>query len=144
MVVKLVCGAVGEDAAPSGGGGGGGAATRPESGKRKPGAAGSGKGRDPKKSKTGAPPFAATPDHVDGAVVDHGDGTYGCNCTLSEGGKNAEVRQLEVLLNIDGSQFAVEVRPSADVTNWVFGSIATDRGWCSGDQDSTFVERYHR
>ena len=41
-------------------------------------------------------------------------------------GVKSEVHQLEVLLNgehIAGSPFAVEVRPSATSTNWVFGSF---------------------
>lgn len=62
--------------------------------------------------------------------MDNADGTYTCSYTPSEGA--AEIGggkwQLEVLLNgthIVGSPFAIEVRPSANITNWVFGSIAT-------------------
>eukprot|EP00729_Bicosta_minor_P000364 gene364-biopygen10824 len=124
-------------AAPSGSGGGGGvggaaAAATPGNGKRKRGDGGggsSGKGRV-KKSKTGATTSAAARDKTELTVVDNGDGTYSCSYTPSDGA--AEIGggkwQVEVLLNgkpIVGSPFAIEVRPSADITNWVFGSIAT-------------------
>eukprot|EP00729_Bicosta_minor_P005152 gene5152-biopygen22790 len=126
------------DAAPrgSGGGGGGGggaaAAAKRGNGKRKRGDGGggsNGKGRV-KKSKTGATTPAAARDKTELTVVDNADGTYSCSYTPSEGA--AEVGggkwQLEVLLNgkpIAGSPFATEVRPSANITHWVFGSVAT-------------------
>eukprot|EP00729_Bicosta_minor_P009255 gene9255-biopygen19971 len=118
------------DAAPSVGGG---AAAKPASGKRKRGGGGgssSGKGRASKKSKTGAATSSLVPAEMGTTVVDNGDGTYSCSYTPPEGA--AEVGggkwQLEVLLNgkpIVGSPFVVAVRPSADMTNWVFGSVAT-------------------
>eukprot|EP00729_Bicosta_minor_P019815 gene19815-biopygen7554 len=125
-----------EGAAPSGGGGGGGgggaaAAAKPGKGKRKRGDGGSGStGKGwVKKSKTGATTSAAARDKTELTVVDNEDGTYSCSYTPSEGA--AEVGggkwQLEVLLNgesIVGSPFAVEVHPSANITNWVFGSVA--------------------
>eukprot|EP00729_Bicosta_minor_P005158 gene5158-biopygen22795 len=126
-----------EGAAPSGSGGGGGggggaaAAAKPGNGKRKRGDGGggsSGKGRV-KKSKTGATTPAAARDTTELTVVDNGDGTYSCSYTPSDGA--AEVGdgkwQLEVLLNgkpIVGSPFVIEVRPSVNITNWAFGSIA--------------------
>eukprot|EP00729_Bicosta_minor_P024759 gene24759-biopygen27469 len=128
-----------DGAAPSGVGGGGGgggraaAAAKPESGKRKRGGEGSsnGKGRATKKSKTGATASSAAPNRTDVSITDNADGTYSCSYTPSEGA--AEIGggkwQLEVLLNgkpIVGSPFAIEVRPSANITNWAFGSIATD------------------
>eukprot|EP00729_Bicosta_minor_P032813 gene32813-biopygen18546 len=122
-------GAAYEDAAPSVGGG---AAAKPASGKRKRGggSSSSGKGRVSKKSKTGAATTGLVTAETDTTVVDNGDGTYSCSYTPPEGA--AEVGggkwRLKVLLNgkpIVGSPFAVEVRPSADITNWVFGSITT-------------------
>eukprot|EP00729_Bicosta_minor_P008452 gene8452-biopygen18886 len=122
-------GAAYEDAAPSVGGG---AAAKHASGKRKRGggSSSSGKGRASKKSKTGAATSGLVPAETDTTVVDNGDGTYSCSYTPPEGA--AEVGggkwQLEVLLNgkpIVGSPFAVEVRPSANITNWAFGSVAT-------------------
>eukprot|EP00729_Bicosta_minor_P032635 gene32635-biopygen5721 len=126
-----------DGAAPSGVGGGGGggggaaAAAKPGNGKRKRGDGGggsTGKGRV-KKSKTGATTSAAARDKTELTVVDNVDGTYSCSYTPTDGA--VEVGggkwQLEVLLNgkpIDGSPFAIEVRPSANITNWVFGSIA--------------------
>eukprot|EP00729_Bicosta_minor_P022706 gene22706-biopygen15412 len=124
-----------DGAAPSGAGGGGGgaAAAKSESGKRKRGGGGSssGKGRATKKSKTGATASSTAPNRTDVRITDNADGTYSCSYIPSEGA--AEVGggkwQLEVLLNgkhIVGSPFAIEVRPSANITNWAFGSIATD------------------
>eukprot|EP00729_Bicosta_minor_P001910 gene1910-biopygen20739 len=122
-------GAAYEDAAPSVGGG---AAAKPASGKRKRGGGGgsSGKGRASKKSKTGAATSGLVPAERNTTVVDNGDGTYSCSYTPPEGA--AEVGggkwQLEVLLNgkpIVGSPFAVEVRSSANIINWAFGSVAT-------------------
>eukprot|EP00729_Bicosta_minor_P010042 gene10042-biopygen17958 len=122
-------GAAYEDAAPSVGGG---AAAKPASGKRKRGggSSSSGKGRASKQSKTGAATTGQVPAETDTTVVDNGDGTYSCSYTPPAGA--AEVGggkwRLEVLLNgkpIVGSPFAVEVRPSADITNWVFGSVST-------------------
>eukprot|EP00729_Bicosta_minor_P006250 gene6250-biopygen28936 len=139
MAVLLQASAADGDAASSGSGGGGGgggaaATATPGNGKRKRGVGGggsSGKGRV-KKSKTGATTSAAARDKTELTVVDNADGTYSCSYTPSEGA--AEVGggkwQLEVLLNgkqIVGSPFATEVRPSADITNWVFGSIATGK-----------------
>eukprot|EP00729_Bicosta_minor_P001108 gene1108-biopygen29776 len=118
-----------EDAAPSVGGG---AAAKPTSGKRKRGGGSSsgGKGRASKKRKTGAATAGLVPAETDTTVVDNGDGTYSCSYTPPDGA--AEVGggkwQLEVLLNgkpIVGSPFAVEVRPSANMANWAFGSVAT-------------------
>ena len=62
--------------------------------------------------------------------TDNGDGTYSCSYMPSKGANNVGRGkwQLEVLLNgkhIVGSPFAVEVHPSADITNWEFGSVAT-------------------
>eukprot|EP00729_Bicosta_minor_P024403 gene24403-biopygen9588 len=122
-------GAAYEDAAPSVGVG---AAAKPASGKRKRGggSSSSGKGRASKKSKTGVATTGLVPAETRTTVVDNGDGTFSCSYTPPEGA--AEVGggkwQLEVLLNgkpIVGSPFAVEVRPSANLTNWVFGSVAT-------------------
>eukprot|EP00729_Bicosta_minor_P018595 gene18595-biopygen29334 len=67
---------------------------------------------------------------VGGIAVDNGDGTYSCSYTPPEGAGAVDGGKwrLEVLLNskhIVGSPFAVEVRPSADITNWAFGSVAT-------------------
>eukprot|EP00729_Bicosta_minor_P032647 gene32647-biopygen23457 len=123
-------GAAYEDAAPSVGGG---AAAKPASGKRKRGGGGgssSGKGRASKKSKTGAALSGLVPAETDTTVVDNGDGTYSCSYTTPEGAAEGGGGkcELEVLLNgkpIVGSPFAVEVRPSANMTNWAFGSITT-------------------
>eukprot|EP00729_Bicosta_minor_P032620 gene32620-biopygen9570 len=122
-------GAAYEDAAPSVGGG---AAAKPASGKRKRGggSSSSGKGRASKKSNTGAATSGLVPAETDTTVVDNGDGTYSCSYTTPDGAAEVEGGkwQLEVLLNgkpIVGSPFAVEVRPSANMANWVFGSIAT-------------------
>eukprot|EP00729_Bicosta_minor_P032577 gene32577-biopygen31381 len=123
-----------DGAAPSGSGGGGGgaAAAKPGSEKRKRGSEGSsnGKGRATKKSKTGATASSAAPNRSDVRIMDNGDGTYSCSYTPSEEAAEVGGRtwQLEVLLNgkpIVGSPFAIEVRPSANITNWAFGSIAT-------------------
>eukprot|EP00729_Bicosta_minor_P001623 gene1623-biopygen8932 len=122
-------GAAYEDAAPNVGGG---AAAKPASGKRKRGggSSSSGKDRASKKSKTGAATSGLVPAEIGTTVVDNGNGTYSCSYTPPDGA--AEVGggkwQLEVLLNgkpIVGSPFVVEVRPSADITNWVFSSITT-------------------
>ena len=78
VVIKLTHGGADEGAAPSGGGGGGGGgggvAANPESGKRERGGGSSGKGRAPKKSKTGASASAAAPHGVYGTARDNGDG----------------------------------------------------------------------
>eukprot|EP00729_Bicosta_minor_P001904 gene1904-biopygen20733 len=124
-------GAAYEDAAPSVGGG---AAAKPSSGKRKRGggsSSGSGKGRASKKSKTSAASSAALPPATTAMTsVDNGDGTYSCSYMPSKGADKVGGGkwQLEVLLNgkpIAGSPFAVEVRPSANIINWAFGSVAT-------------------
>eukprot|EP00729_Bicosta_minor_P001907 gene1907-biopygen20736 len=136
MVKFAQSGAADEGAAQSGGGrgrgGGGGAAATPASGKRKRGgSSGNGKGRASKKSKAGAASSAALPPATTAMTsVDNGDGTYSCSYTPPEGADavGGENWRLEVLLNgkpIVGSPFAIEVRPSADMTNWAFGSIAT-------------------
>ena len=101
---------------------------QPVSGKRKRGGGSSGKGRAPKKSKTGASnsASAAAPDGVYGTARDNGDELQLTPTEGMESKRNAW--QLEVLLNgkhIAGSPFAVEVRSSGVVTNWVFGSIPT-------------------
>eukprot|EP00729_Bicosta_minor_P005573 gene5573-biopygen18819 len=130
VVVVLV-----QSDAPDGSVGGGGgaaaaAAAKPESGKRKRNGGGSsGKGRATKKSKTGAAASPA-PAANDTTVVDNSDGTYSCSYTPPEGADAVGGGKwgLEVLLNgkhIVGSPFAIEVRPSADITNWAFGSVAT-------------------
>eukprot|EP00729_Bicosta_minor_P032823 gene32823-biopygen30591 len=129
VVVVLV-----QNGAPDGSGGGGGgaaaAAAKPESGKRKrSGGGSSGKGRATKKSKTGAAASPAPPAN-DTTVVDNGDGTYSCSYTPPVGADAVGdgKRRLEVLLNgkhIVGSPFAIEVRPSANMTNWAFDSITT-------------------
>eukprot|EP00729_Bicosta_minor_P018649 gene18649-biopygen24253 len=114
----------------SGGGAAAAAAAKPASGKRKrSGGGSSGKGRATKKSKTGAAASSA-PAETTTTVVDNGDGTYSCSYTPPDGADavGGGKWQLEVLLNgkpIVGSPFAVEVRPSADMTNWAFGSVAT-------------------
>eukprot|EP00729_Bicosta_minor_P010909 gene10909-biopygen2342 len=122
-------GAAYEDAAPSVGGG---AAAKPASEKRKRGggSSSSGKSRVSKKSKTGAATASLVPAETSTTVVDNGDGTYSCSYTPPEGaaGVGGGKWQLEVLLNgkhIVGSPFAIEVRPSANITNWAFGSVAT-------------------
>eukprot|EP00729_Bicosta_minor_P002160 gene2160-biopygen10887 len=117
-----------EGAAPSGGGGGG-AAAKPASGKRKRGGGGSiGNRRASKRNKTGdaASPVPPTNDTM---VVDNSDGTYSCSYTPPEGADavGGGKWRLEVLLNgkhIVGSPFAIEVHPSAKITNWAFGSVA--------------------
>eukprot|EP00729_Bicosta_minor_P006328 gene6328-biopygen25914 len=119
--------------AVEGGGSGGGAAAaeaKPASGKRKrSGGGSSGKGRATKKSKTDATSSSA-PAETTTTVVDSGNGTYSCSYTLPDGADavGSGKWQLEVLLNgkhIVGSPFAIEVRPSADIANWAFYSIAT-------------------
>eukprot|EP00729_Bicosta_minor_P009256 gene9256-biopygen19972 len=122
-------GAAYEDAAPSVGGG---AAAKPASGKRKRGggSSSSGKGRASKKSKAGVATAGLVPAETGIGVVDNGDGTYSCSYTPSKGADavGGGKWRLDVLLNgkpIVGSPFAVEVRPSANITNWVFGSVAT-------------------
>eukprot|EP00729_Bicosta_minor_P012812 gene12812-biopygen13197 len=124
-------GAAYEDAAPSVGGG---AAAKPASGKRKRGggSSSSGKGRASKQSKTGVATSGLAPAETSTTVVDNGDGTYSCSYTPLEGaaGVGGGQWQLEVLLNgkhIVGSPFAIEVRPSANMTNWAFGSVATGK-----------------
>jgi len=129
VVVMLV-----QNGAPDGSGGGGGgaaaAAAKPESGKRKRNGGGSsGKGRATKKSKTGAAASPA-PATNDTTVVDNSDRSYSCSYTPPEGADavGGGKWRLEVLLNgkpIVGSPFAIEVRPSANMTNWAFGSVAT-------------------
>eukprot|EP00729_Bicosta_minor_P014100 gene14100-biopygen443 len=140
-------GAADEGAAQSGGGGGGGAAATPESGKRKRGgSSGSCKGRASKKSKTSPASSAALSPAM--TSVDNGDGTYSCSYTLSEGADKVGRGewQLEVLLNgkpIVGSPFAIEVRPSANMTNWAFGSVATGQYALSeGGAVATKIEDY--
>eukprot|EP00729_Bicosta_minor_P016939 gene16939-biopygen26211 len=106
-------GAAYEGAAPSVGGG---AAAKPASGKRKRGGGSSstGKGRGPKKSKTGAATSGLVPAETDTTVVDNGDGTYSCSYAPPDGAAKVGGGKwrLEVLLNgkpIVGSPFAVEV-----------------------------------
>eukprot|EP00729_Bicosta_minor_P024778 gene24778-biopygen1726 len=112
-----------------GGGGAAAAAAKPASGKRKrSGGGSSGKGRATKKSKTGAAALPA-PAAIDTTVVDNGDGTYSCSYTPPVGADavGGGKWRLEVLLNgkhIVGSPFAIEVRPSANMTNRAFGSVA--------------------
>eukprot|EP00729_Bicosta_minor_P001110 gene1110-biopygen29778 len=118
------------DGSGTGGGGAAAAAAKPASGKRKRSSGGSsGKGRATKKSKTDAAASPAPPTN-DTTVVDNSDGTYSCSYTPPEGADavGGGKWRLEVLLNgkpIVGSPFAIEVRPSADMTNWAFGSVAT-------------------
>eukprot|EP00729_Bicosta_minor_P016349 gene16349-biopygen14295 len=132
VAASLVQGdAADEGAAPSGGAGDA-AAAKPENGKRKRGGGSSGKGRASKQRKTGAINAAAVPAETTTSVVDNGDGTYSCSYTLPDGADavGGGKWRLEVLLNgkpIVGSPFAVEVRPRADLSNWVFGSVATDQ-----------------
>eukprot|EP00729_Bicosta_minor_P017349 gene17349-biopygen16219 len=120
-------GATNEDVAQSVGGG---AAAKPESAKRKrSGGGSSGKGRASKKNKTGAAASPA-PATNDTTVVDNSDGTYSCSYTPPDGADvvGGGKWRLEVLLNgkhIVGSPFAIEVRPRANMTNWVFDSITT-------------------
>eukprot|EP00729_Bicosta_minor_P001063 gene1063-biopygen18714 len=128
VAVVLLQANVAEEGADAGGGGGG-AAAQPESGKRKRGGGGSsGKGRASKKSKTGVATLAAAPGKTEVVITDNGDGTYSCSYTLPEGAGavGGGKVQLQVLLNgthITGSPFAIEVRPRANMTNWVFGSV---------------------
>eukprot|EP00729_Bicosta_minor_P016350 gene16350-biopygen14296 len=135
LVVSLILQDTADEGASGGSGDGGGgaaaAAAKSESGKRKRGGDGStGKGRAAKKSKTGASTAVPATAPIGATVVDNGDGTYSCSYTPTEGANEVGGGkwQLEVLLNgkhILGSPFAVEVRPSANMANWAFGSVVT-------------------
>eukprot|EP00729_Bicosta_minor_P032593 gene32593-biopygen21379 len=128
--VVLVQNGAPDESIGDGGGAAAAAAAKPASGKRKrSGGGSSGKGRATKKSKTGAAASSA-PAANDTTVVDNSDGTYSCSYTPPEGADavGGGKWRLEVLLNgkhIVGSPFAIEVRPSANMTNWAFGSVAT-------------------
>eukprot|EP00729_Bicosta_minor_P006326 gene6326-biopygen25912 len=130
VVVVLVQNGAPDESIGGGGGAAAAAAAKPASGKRKrSGGGSSGKGRATKKSKTGAAASPA-PAANDTTVVDNGDGTYSCSYTPPKGADavGGGKWRLEVLLNgnpIVGSPFAIEVRPSANMTNWTFGSVAT-------------------
>eukprot|EP00729_Bicosta_minor_P006327 gene6327-biopygen25913 len=136
VAASLVQGdAADEGAAPSGGAGDA-VAAKPENGKRKRGGGSSGKVRASKQRKTGATTAAAAPAETTTTVVDNGDGTYSCSYTPPDGADTVGGGKwrLEVLLNgkhIVGSPFAIEVRPSANMTNWTFGSVATGAYWLS-------------
>lgn len=129
---EVVASLVQQHTADKGDGGGGGAATtNPKRGKRKRGGCsgtGNSRSRTAKKNKTGSATSRLVPANPYTTVGDNGDGTYNCSYTLPEGADEVGGGkwQLGVLLNgrhIGGSPFAIEVRPSATITNWVFGSV---------------------